>query len=162
MKTFERVVGTISNIAAHVATIMLLVMFAINCMDIVGSKLFSVPVPGVVELTGYLMAVLIPAAAAVVLLEGQHVRIEIVTAKLPLSVREWMDRIISLALGVLFSLLSWKMFTYGMDRHRSGEYSDTLQFPFYYVIYLVALAFIPFCLALIRGFLAPSKTNGVV
>ena len=161
MKTFQRVVETINNIAADVATIMLLVMFAINCIDIVASKVFNVPFPGVVELTGYLMAVLIPAAAGLVFLEGQHVRIEIVTAKLPQAVREWMDRIISLALCVLFSFLSWKMFTYGMDRQRSGEYSDTLQLPFYYVIYLVALAFIPFCLALIRGFLAPSKTDGV-
>jgi TRAP-type C4-dicarboxylate transport system permease small subunit len=156
MKKFARFTRKVGEIAADAAAIMLLAMFAINCIDIIGSKFFNLPFPGVVELTGYLMSILIPAAAALVFLEGEHILIDVVTEKLPEAVKNMMGRIISLALFFLFSVLVWKMFTYGMDRHRYGEYSDTLHFPFYYIIYCIALAFIPFCLALIQDFLSPS------
>ena len=153
MEHSRRVVRRLAGVWVNVATLMLLAMFAINCIDIVGSKVFNVPFPGVVELTGYLMAMLIPAAAGIVLLEGQHVRIEIVTAKLPPAVTDMMDRAIALGLFLLISLLAWRMLAYGLDRHRTGEYSDTLHFPFYYVIYLSAVAMIPLCLVLLDRFL---------
>ena len=160
MKSLDRFVVKVSDVAANVATAMLVAMFAINCLDIVGSEFFNHPFPGVVEVTGYLMSMLIPAAAAQVLLEAQHVRIEIVTSRLPASVKSVIDRLISLGLCCLFALISWKMFAYGMDRQKSGEYSDTLQLPFYYVIYFVALAFVPFCLALLRNFLSAAREEG--
>ena len=157
MQRFKRITRKVSETAANAAALMLLAMFAINCIDIIGSKFFSLPFPGVVELTGYLMSVLIPAAAALVFLEGEHIFIPAVTEKLPESVKNIMDRIISLALFFLLVLITWKMFAYGMDRHSYGEYSDTLHFPFYYIIYCVALAFIPFCLALVQEFISPSR-----
>ena len=110
-------------------------MFVVNCADIIGTKFFNLPFPGAVELTGYMMSLLVPAAAALVFLQQQHIRIEVVTESMPQGVKDFLDRVIALIIFVLLSAIAWRMFIFGMKKHGYGEYSDELQFPYYYVSY---------------------------
>lgn len=150
---FENFIQKTSNISADIASIFLLLLFVLNCMDIVGSKFFTWPVPGSVELTGYLQSLLIPAAAALVLLRHMHIKIEIVTEKLPKRAIEVVDGIVSLVLFFLIGILIWQIIVFGMAKQDGGKYSNTLHLPFYIVIYLMALAFVPLWLALLRDFI---------
>ncbi len=145
----ERLVGRISDAAVNAATLFMLVIFVIQVIDIIGSKLFNKPLNGVVELTGYFVAVLVPAAAAKVFLTHQHVRIEMVTQKLPARVNNAIDRVVNLVLGGLLSVLTWKTVAFGISKQQSGQYSDTLHFPFYLVIYFEAAALAVFSLVLL-------------
>jgi TRAP-type C4-dicarboxylate transport system permease small subunit len=157
---FDNFIHKTSNISADIASVFLLLLFVLNCTDIIGSKFFIFPVPGSVELTGYLQALLIPAASALVLFSHMHIKIEIVTEKLPKRVIEVMDGIVSLALFVLVGILIWQIIVFGMAKQDGGEYSNTLHWPFYIVIYLMALAFVPLCLALLRNFIFGVKRGG--
>jgi TRAP-type mannitol/chloroaromatic compound transport system permease small subunit len=153
MPKFDRLVQKICSSSADVGTVMLLLLFVLNCSDIVGSKVFNAPVLGVVELTGYLQSLLIPMAAGLVLLYRQHIRIEIVTDKLPERAKTIIDGLVALLLLCLFSVLVWQLFRYAFAIQSAGEYSNTLHLPHYYVIYLTGASLVPFCFALLRDFL---------
>jgi TRAP-type C4-dicarboxylate transport system permease small subunit len=157
MQKFERIIQKSSNISADIACVLLLAIFVMNCFDIAGSKLFNWPFPGGVELTGYFQSLLIPAAAALVFLARMHIRIEIVTEKLPKRVLEVMDGIIALILFLLMGIFVWQIILFGISKQTGGEYSQTLHFPFYIIIYLMGLAFVPICLAALRDFVYTFK-----
>ena len=57
------------------------------------------------------------------------------------------DGTISIVLLALFVTIAWQYFQYGIEKHLRGEYSHSLKLPFYYIIYLSSIAFIPLCLA---------------
>jgi len=151
METFIRFVHKISRISGRIAIVMILAIFIVTCLDIIATKL-RLRIPDAVEIVGYLQSILIPAGAAVVLFKRQHIRVEIFTYKLPERVIQIIDGVVSLALFFLFSLIAWHYFNYGISKHLRGEYSSSLRFPFYYIIYLTAIAFIPLCLATLSEF----------
>ena len=151
MERFIQFVHKISRISGRIAIVMILAIFIITCLDIIATKL-RIRIPDAVEIVGYLQSILIPAGAAVVFFKRQHIRVEIFTYKLPEEVIRIIDSIVSLVLFFLFSLIAWRYFNYGISKHLRGEYSSSLRFPFYFIIYLTAIAFIPLCLATLSEF----------
>jgi TRAP-type C4-dicarboxylate transport system permease small subunit len=158
---YEKLVMKIDYIALDVASVMILIMFVMNCADILGQKLLNYPVPGDVELTGYVQSILIPAAAGAVFLARGHIRIELATEWMPPRAKEILDGIISLIVFVLIAILIWQIFVFGMAKQSVGEYSNTLHLPFYYVIYAMGLAFVPFALSLLLDFFRMFKRGAL-
>lgn len=153
LSKFELFVKKISNWFANIGAAMLLLICLITFLDIVGSKFFALPFPGSVELTGFLQTMLIPFAAALTLLFGQHIKVEIFTDFLSEQVKAIIDSIISLVLCLFILVLIWQAIVFGIDIQTSGEYSNTLHLPLSPVIYIMAFALISLCLAFLLGFL---------
>ena len=161
LSKFELFVKKISDWCANIGAAMLLLICLITLLDIVGSKFFALPFPGSVELTGFLQTMLIPLAAALTLLYGQHIRVEIFTDWLPDQIKAIIDSIISLVLCLFILVFVWQTVVFGIAIQTSGEYSNTLHLPLSPVIYVMAFALISLCLAfLLRFFLFKSKTKG--
>ncbi len=150
---YELFVKKISDWCANMGAAMLLLICLITFLDIVGSKFFALPFPGSVELTGFLQTMLIPFAAALTLLFGQHIKVEIFTDFLPEHVIPIIDSIISLVLCLFILVLSWQTVVFGIAIQTSGEYSNTLRLPLSPVIYIMAFSLISLCLAFLLGFL---------
>jgi len=158
---FEVFVKKISNGFANIGAAMLLLICLITFLDIVGSKFFALPFPGSVELTGFLQTMLIPFAAALTLLHGQHIKVEVFTDRLPEHVKTLIDSIISLLLCLFIVVFIWQTVVFAMAIQASGEYSNTLQLPLSPVIYVMAFALISLCLAFFLGFLQLFKGGKV-
>jgi TRAP-type C4-dicarboxylate transport system permease small subunit len=153
LSKFESFVRKISNWFANIGAAMLLLICLITFLDIVGSKFFALPFPGSVELTGFLQTMLIPFAAAITLLYGQHIKVEIFTDRLPEHVKAIIDSVISLLLCLFILVLIWQTVVFAIAIQTSGEYSNTLRLPLSPVIYIMAFALISLCLAFLLGFL---------
>jgi TRAP-type C4-dicarboxylate transport system permease small subunit len=156
---YHKLVVTASNWFGHIGAALLLAIPVITFFDIVGSKFFSLPVPGSVELTGFLQSMLFPFAAALTLVCGQHIKVEVFTDWLPGSVKEVMDGIISLILFCLSIVLIWQTTVFGISIQSAGEYSGTLHIPLQYIIYLMAIGFVPLALGFLEGFLKLFRGN---
>ena len=161
LNKFEVFVKKISNWFANIGAAMLLLICLITFLDIVGSKFFALPFPGSVELTGFLQTMLIPFAAALTLLHGQHIKVEVFTDHLPAHVKALLDSIISLLLCLFIVVFIWQTVLFAMSIQASGEYSNTLQLPLSPVIYVMAFALISLCLAFFLGFLQLFKGRKV-
>jgi TRAP-type C4-dicarboxylate transport system permease small subunit len=153
LRKYDLFVKKMSDCFANIGAAMLLLISFLTFLDITGSKFFALPVPGSVELTGFLQTMLIPFAAALTLIFGQHIKVEIFTDHLPESVKTTIDCIISLILCLLTAVLIWQTIVFGISIQSSGEYSNTLHLPLYAVIYIMAFALISLCLAFLLGFL---------
>lgn len=153
LSKYELFVKKISNWFANIGAAMLLLICFITFLDIAGSKFFALPVPGSVELTGFLQTMLIPFAAALTLICGQHIKVEVFTDRLPESVKAILDCIISLILCLLTVVIIWQTIVFGISIQSSGEYSNTLHLPLSPIIYIMAFAFVSLCLAFLLGFL---------
>ena len=131
----------------------LLVMMLVTCTDVIGAKLFKMPLLGALDIVMLLQIVAIAFSASMTLFLGRHINVEFFFDFLP----RWTQRIVTsivLLLGMaLFSLIIWQLFELGRSFQGSGEYSPTAYIPLYPFAYAVALACIPVLLILLKQFI---------
>jgi TRAP-type C4-dicarboxylate transport system permease small subunit len=129
-----------------VGVIGLLLMFLTNFVDVVGAKLFTWPFPGSVEIISFSQIVAIAPAIAFTLILGRHIRVEFIIDRFPKRIRAALTSIGSLLSLILFVLLLWQSYLYGVSLQKAGEIGSTSYLPFYPFAYLIALCSIPVCL----------------
>lgn len=153
LERFEKFTTKFSNWLNWIAGIALVAMLALTVVDIVGAKFFTCPVPGAVEVTGFLSVVLISFAIAYTQVLHGHVRVEFFTMRTSQRVQGIIGAIIWLLSFALFAVLAWQSYKFGRVLQISGEVSPTEEIPFYPFVYGIAFACIPVCLVLVVEFL---------
>jgi TRAP-type C4-dicarboxylate transport system permease small subunit len=83
------------------------------------------------------------------LAEKGHVAVSLIVQLFPKRLQGIIESMISILGIILFGLIAWQSFLYGLDCQRSGEVSLTLELPFYPIIYGVALGSGVVCLVLL-------------
>jgi len=153
LSKFSRVVDLLNGYLETIGVCMLFIVLIINIADIIGSKVFRYPFPGIVEVVGFFHAIAIAFGIGITHIVRQHIRMEIVVDRLPKHVRPILDSIVALFLLVLCITISWQVIKLGLSFKAVGEISGTLHLPVHYFAYLVAFGFIGICLAVLREFL---------
>jgi TRAP-type C4-dicarboxylate transport system permease small subunit len=123
-----------------------LLMFLVNLIDVVGAKLFTWPLPGSVEIISFSQIVAIAPAIAFTLILGRHIRVEFIIDRFPKRIRAAITSISSFLSLILFVLILWQSYLYGVSLQRAGEIGSTSHLPFYPFAYLIAFCSIPVCL----------------
>jgi TRAP-type C4-dicarboxylate transport system permease small subunit len=129
-----------------VGVIGLLLMFLVNFIDVVGAKLFVWPLPGSVEIISFSQIVAIAPAIAFTLILGRQIRVEFIIDRFPKRIRAVITSISSFLSLILFVLILWQSYLYGVSLQKAGEIGSTSHLPFYPFAYLIALCSIPVCL----------------
>jgi TRAP-type C4-dicarboxylate transport system permease small subunit len=153
MDRFERFNNVLSKWFNWVAGVGMVAMLALICVDIIGAKLFHWPVPGAIEVIGFLGVVVTAFAIAQTQILRGHIQVEFFIMRLPRQVQRIIGCIISFLSLVLFTLLIWRSCDFGYTLQITGEVSLTEEIPFYPFVYGIALACIPVCLVLLADFL---------
>jgi TRAP-type C4-dicarboxylate transport system permease small subunit len=130
-----------------VGVIGILLMFLVNFIDVIGAKFFLWPLPGSVELISFSQIVAVAPAIAFALILGRHIRVEFIIDRFPKRVRAAISSISSFLSMILFVLILWQSYLYGLSLRESGEIGSTSYIPFYPFAYLIAFCCIPVCLA---------------
>jgi len=131
-----------------VAGIAITFIMALTVMDVI-LRSFRRPILGTYELVAFSGAVVIGFAIPLTSWVRGHIYVDVFTAKLPKTARTIFN-LITRCMGMgLFFLIGWNLIRVGMDLHKSGEVSLTLQLPFYPVAYGVAVACFVECLVLL-------------
>ena len=131
----------------------LVAMLGLVVVDIVGIKLFQWPIPGGIEMVGFLGVVVVAFAIAYTLVLRGHIQVEFAVMRLPERVQAGITAFVSLLGLALFALLVWRSYDFGRILQVTGEVSMTQGIPFYLFVYAIAFCCIPVCLVLLMKFI---------
>lgn len=149
MLAISQVLNKVSDILKLIGAVALTAMMMLTVVDVIG-RFFKSPIFGSVELVGFMATIVVAAALPYTYKMDGHVGVEILVRLLPDKAQAWVDiftRILSL---FLFILITWQMFLYAEDIQNTGEVSMNLQFPIYYLVYLLSFALLIFTVTIVE------------
>ena len=146
LEKFDRFNKRLSYLVEWVGLAGLLLMMGITCIDVIGAKVFRMPVPGAIDIVMLSQLFAVSFAIAASLLLGRHVEVEFFVPLLPPVLRAIVEIIIQLLVLGLFVLICGRMFIYGIYLQEGYEVSSSIRIPLYPFAYGFALACVPICL----------------
>jgi TRAP-type C4-dicarboxylate transport system permease small subunit len=154
---FERFNRRLSDWFEWIGLAGMLLMMVITCVDVVGAKVFKMPVLGSIDIVMLCQIVAISFACSMTLIVGRHIKVEFFFFFLPRLVQRVISSFIHfIGLG-LFIVIIWQLYELGRSFQSSGEYSMTIYIPYYPFAYGIAFACIPVFLILLVEFLKSLK-----
>jgi len=131
----------------------MVIMLALIVTDIVATKAFKWPIPGGIELVGFLGVVVIAFSIAHTQALRGHIEVEFLTSRLPRRAQRAISCVVYVLGMGLFAILAWTSIDYGYDLQASGEVSMTQGIPFYPFVYGISLCCISVVLVLMAQLL---------
>lgn len=152
MESFRRVLLFISDKLKVVGAVFLFGMAVLTCLDVIG-RLLKHPIFGSVELVSFMGVIAIACSLPFTHSDEGHIGVELVVRKFSRKVRNIIKLCTEILSLILFSLVTWKMFEYGVKVRASGELSMNLQLPEYGIIFILGCGFVILTLAIIYSIL---------
>jgi TRAP-type C4-dicarboxylate transport system permease small subunit len=149
MHALSQVLNKLSDILKLIGAVALTAMMMLTVVDVIG-RFFKSPIFGSVELVGFLATIVVAAALPYTYKMDGHVGVEILVRLLPDKTQIWIDIFTRFLSLVLFILITWQMFLYAEDIQHTGEVSMNLQFPIYYIVYLLSFALLIFTVTIVE------------
>ncbi len=153
MDRLERFASSLSNWFNWVAGVGVVAMLGLTVADIIGIKFLKHPIPGAIEIVGFLGVVIIAFGIAYTQVLRGHIQVEFFVMRLPKRARASITAFVSLLGLALFALLAWQSYDFGRVLQTTGEVSMTQRIPFYPFVHAIAFCCIPICLVLLVEFL---------
>lgn len=153
VERLEKFAQWLSNKVNWIAGIGLVAMLGLTVSDIIGVKFFKSPVPGAIEMIGFLGVVVTGFAIAFTQVRRGHIQVEFFVMRMPKRAQASTIALVSLLGIVLFGLLGWQSCEFGYTLQVTGEVSMTQGIPFYPFVYAIAFCCLPICLMLLVDFL---------
>lgn len=147
--SLEKFAGSLSNWLNWIAGAGLVVMSVLVVADIIAAKSFKWPIPGGIEIVGFLGVIVVAFSIAQTQVLHRHIEVEFLVARLPKTPRKAIGSIVYLFGMVLFVVLAWKSYDFGRMLQASGEVSMTQEIPFYPFVYGIAFCCISVFLVLL-------------
>ena len=155
----ESWVHPISKLMSRIASVILFLMMLLTIADVFLRKVFSKSILGTVELTEFMLVILIFFSLAQTEIMNGHVKVDLVVGRFSERAQRFVDMITQFICFLLSGLITWFTLIYSGKMRAVGEVSQDLWIPIYPFIYVVAagcaiLSFtllIKFFMALIRG-----------
>lgn len=157
-QSFEKWDHPISRMMSRIASVILFLMMLLTIADVFLRKVFSKSILGTVELTEFMLAILIFFSLAQTEIMNGHVKVDLVVGRFSERAQGFVDMITQFICFILSGLITWSTLIYSGKMRAVGEVSQDLWIPIYPFIYVVAagcaiLSFtllIKFFMALIR------------
>jgi len=124
----------------------LIPMMLMTSVDVVGRALWARPLPGVVELSSYMLAIFILLGVAFTQQAKGHVRVSMLLDRLPERARLVVNVVTTLFSLFIMALLAWQGWVVGMEEKAVSDMLRIPQMPFKL---LVAVAGSLLCLELL-------------
>lgn len=123
--------------------------------DVLGRYLFSTPIIGTLELTEAIMPFAIFFALAHAQASGGHIRVSVVTGRLPYRLGQWVDILAHVVALAFFGFLTWYS---GMTAVESWQYREAseglLRIPLYPAKFGISIGSAAMALQLVRDLLS--------
>lgn len=154
----ERLTDSVSLFAANMAALILLLLVALTCVDVVGRYFFNSPLVGAVELVETCMGAITFFSFPLMFLRNDHIVVDLI----PQFRRGYLGWIVSLVfLAVTFFVaikLGDRVFDYAARAFEDGDVTEYLGIPrFYLVGFITAAIFSAAAITVLRFFLTLSN-----
>jgi len=150
LDTLDKFNRLVSRLAQLIGFAALFVMVVLTCVDVLGTKLFRLPVPGSLDIMALLQLVAISFAASMSLIQDRHVEVEFFVMLLPRRLQGVVASLVKLLCLGLFVLIAWRLFVHGHHLQTGGEETPTIRIPTGPFSYACAVAMIPVCLVYLQ------------
>ena len=137
---------------SRVSSVVLFLLMLLTTADVVLRKLANQSILGTVELTEFLLIILIFFIMAQTEIMGNHVKVDLVMVRFGRRTQNVVDTLTQLAGFVLVALITWSSFFYAGKMRAAGEVSQDLWIPVYPFVYVVAVGCLVYCLVLLINF----------
>ena len=150
----------ISDFLKKVGGACLVGMMSLTCADVIG-RIFGHPILGSVELVTVMATMAIATGLAFTHETKGHVGVEILVRLFSQRVQTIIELCTSTLSFLLFAIVTWRMFLYAHDLHRTGEETVNLKLPEYVFVYALSICLIIFTLTIFRDILGNIRKLGV-
>lgn len=149
MHVISQALNKFSDLLKLIGAVALTTMMMLTVVDVIG-RFFKMPIFGSVELVGFLATIVVAAALPYTYKMDGHVGVEILVRLLSEKTQIWIDVFTRTLTLILFILITWQMFLYAEDIYHTGEVSMNLEFPIYYIVYLLSFALLVFTVTIVE------------
>ena len=144
MKSFldktEGLANTASLFAANVAAIILLILVALTCVDVIGRYIFTMPLTGAVELVRICMAGIIFFSFPIMFLKGDHIIVDLI-GFLKRGYIGWLLALLLLVIAIgVAVMLGDRVYDYAIRALEDGDTTEYLRIPRYIVVGFITAA----------------------
>jgi TRAP-type C4-dicarboxylate transport system permease small subunit len=153
IRSLNRIVHPLVRITNSVAAVILVAMMFLAAMDVLLRYLFNRPISGAMELTEYMMVILVSLGLAYCAFVKGHVSVEVLTSRFSLKVQAILNCITYLLSFGFFSLITWQSIKYIRLMFKSHLISAVLHIPAFPFIAMLSLGSLAFSLVLLADFL---------
>lgn len=132
MKQFSKLLEKVAVGMLLLGSIGMMGSMFLATADVVGTKFFSWPVPGALEITESTMVLIVFGALAFAQMRRAHIRVEILYGLMGARMEAFMDAFTHLIALVFFGLLAWQAFgeaQYGWEIREAT--AGSVRFPLY-------------------------------
>lgn len=140
LSKLERLTDSVSLFAANIAAMILLLLVALTCVDVIGRYVFNSPLVGAVELVQICMGAIIFFSFPLMFLRNDHIIVDLI----PQFKRGYLGWFTSLAfLAVTFYVaitLGDRVFDYATRAFEDGDITEYLAIPRYPVVGFITAA----------------------
>ena len=157
LKAIERMNHAVSAWLERAGIVAMLVMLAVTCIDVIGTKCFGKPFLGAIDIITLSQVIAIAFAVAIAQISGRHIRVELFLSGLSERSQAFIDSLIYLIQGLLFALIVWRILMLGRALHIAGEVSATLFLPLHPFVFAIALGFVPIAVLCLLNSLSSAK-----
>ncbi len=131
---FESILKGLSCLAITAAALITLAIAVIGTLDIITTNMLSSPISGAFELSESGLILLLFFGLAVTSRSGSHIKVDILTNRLPVRGQKICDAIGYLITSVLFAFWTQQMYFLALKSFKIRETANgLLQFPIYMV-----------------------------
>lgn len=123
-----------------VATILLLGLVAVTCIDVVGRYFLDAPLKGAFELTEVMLAALVFSALPLTTQRQEHVEVDLLAMTLSTWINEKLIVFAQLFSAALLVTFSWRLFVTASRVSHDGATTNALQIPLTPFAYLAAIS----------------------
>jgi len=124
---------------SYLGMILLIPMMLLTTTDVVGRAVWSRPIYGTVELSSYMLAIFILLGVAYTHQVKGHVRVTMLTSRIPVQANHVLDLITTLLSLFIIGLLAWQGWVVGMEERAVSDMLRVPQRPFKLLVSLAAL-----------------------
>ena len=150
---FQKGVYPVSKLMGRIAMGILFFMMGLTVIDVFMRKVFSNAILGSVELTEYMLVILIFFSLAETEVAEGHVKVDLIMGRFGERAQALVDAITHGICVLLSGMITWSSFAYAVRMKASGEVSQDLWIPKYPFVYVVAVGCGIFSLILLIKFL---------
>lgn len=124
----------------------LIFLVFITTLDVLGAKLFNLPVFGSMDAVMVCQVVAISFAASITLITGRHVEVEFLVNHFPPRTQIWLSLLVRIICLLLFVIIVWVLSSFAHLLQVRHEVTPTARFPLYPFGYIAAIGSLPVCL----------------
>ena len=149
LKALKEWIQRLTLYVSYLGMVLLIPMMLLTTTDVMGRALWSRPIYGTVELSSYMLAIFILLGIAYTHQVKGHVRVTMLTSRLPRRANLALDLVTILLSMFIIGLIAWQGWVVGMEERAVSDMLRVPQRPFKLLVSVAAfLLWLELCIDL--------------